>query len=127
MLWFQNKSSEYTRFLNILGLHKVLNKLFRDRCLAIFWICLGFWICWGHTRLWIKFSIINIWQGSEYASSSENISITHGSVENSPSYMFDRFLSISWALSLPGLAYTRVVNKPRLHMFLRKLYFKDSQ
>ena len=69
----------------------------------------------------------NIWQGFEYASSSENTSVTQGSVENSPSYMFDRFLIIHWALSLPGLEYTRVGNMPRLHMVLRKLYFKDSQ
>ena len=32
--------------------------------------------------------------------------------------MFDRFLSIPWALNLPGLEYTRVVNMPRLHMVL---------
>ena len=43
------------------------------------------------------------------------------------SYIFDRFLGIPWALNLPGLEYTRVVNMPRLHMVLRKLYFKDSQ
>ena len=47
-----------------------------------------------------------IWQGFEYASSSEYISVTQGSVENSPSYMFGRFLSIPWALNLPGLEYT---------------------
>ena len=47
------QSSEYTRFLNMLGLHKVLNKKFLDRCLAVFWICLGFWICHGskYTRV----------------------------------------------------------------------------
>ena len=66
-------------------------------------------------------------RGSEYASNSENIGVTQDSVENSPSYMSDRFLSIPWALNLPGLEYTRVVNMPRLHMFLRKLYFKDPQ
>ena len=31
------------------------------------------------------------------------ISVTQGSVVNSPSCMFDRFLSIPWALNLPGL------------------------
>ena len=41
------QSSEYTRFLNMSGLHKALNKIFRDRCLAVFWIWLGFWICHG--------------------------------------------------------------------------------
>ena len=40
---------------------------------------------------WITFSIISIWHGSEYASSSENTSITQGSVENSSPYMFDMF------------------------------------
>ena len=43
--------------------------------------------------LWIKFSIIDIWQGSEYALSSEYACVTQGSEENSPLYMFDRFLS----------------------------------
>ena len=85
------QSSEYTRFLNMSGLHKVLNKIFCDRYLAVLWICLGFWICHGSK---IKFSIINNWEGSEYASSSENNSVTQGSVEKSPSYMFGRFLSI---------------------------------
>ena len=75
----------------------------------------------------IKFSIINIWQGSKYASSSENTNVTQGSVGNSPSYMFDRFLIIHWAFNQLGLEYTRVVNMPRLYMVLRKLYFKDSQ
>ena len=65
-----------------------------------------FYICWDLTTVWIKFPIINIWQGSEYASSSENTSVTQGSVENSPSYMFDRFLSIPWALDLIILEYT---------------------
>ena len=67
----------------------------------------------GHTRLWIKFFITNIWRGSEYTSSSENTSVTQGSVENSPSYMFDRFLSIPWAFNMLGLEYTWVVNMSR--------------
>ena len=62
----------------------------------------------------IKFSIINIWQGSEYTSSSEYTSVTQGSAENSPSYTFDRFLSIPWALELLGLEYTKVLNISRL-------------
>ena len=52
-------------------------------------------------------------QGSEYASSSEYTSVTQGSVENSTSYMFDRFLSVPWALNMLGLEYARVVNMPR--------------
>ena len=47
--------SEYARVLNILGLHLVLKILNKD-----------------------------IWQGSEYASSSENVSVIQGSVENGP-------------------------------------------
>ena len=103
--------SEYTR---------VLNKL-------------GFWICQGYTWFWIKYFVIdvwqysenamflnmlgsrkvvnkifhiNIWQDPEYVSSSENTSVTQGSVENSLSYVFDRVLSIPWALNLIGLEYT---------------------
>ena len=72
---------EYDMVLKVLGLHKVLSKIFH--------------------------------QGSEYASSSEYTSVTRGSVENSPSYMFDRFLSIPWALILLGLEYARAVNMPR--------------
>ena len=40
--------------------------------------------------------------------------------------MFYRFLSIPWALDLPGLEYTRVVNMPRLDMVLHKFCFKGS-
>ena len=52
------------------------------------------------------------------------ILLTQGSVENSPPYMFKRFLSVSWALDMLGLEYTRVTNIPTLHMVL---CFKDSQ
>ena len=45
-------------------------------------------------------------------------SVAQGSVENSPSYMFDRFLSIPWALNMLGCEYIRVVNMARLHMVL---------
>ena len=129
--------SEYTRILNMLG----------------FWICQGytrFWIKYFVIDVWQysehaldseyatvlnilgslkavnKIFHINIWQGSEYASSSENTSATGFSRKQKP-IMFDRFLSIPWALNLPGLEYTRVMIIPRLHMVLRKLYFKDSQ
>ena len=37
-----------------------------------------------------KFSIIDIWHGSEYASCYEYASVTQSSVENAPSYIFDR-------------------------------------
>ena len=117
------QSSEYARFLNMSGLHQVLNKIFREYALdseygtvlnmpgshrfvnKIFHhkYLTGFWICFD----------------------SENTSVTQDSVEISLSYMFDRFLSIPWALNLPGLEYPRVVNMPRLQMVLRKLDFKD--
>ena len=77
--------TEYTTILNILGLHKVANKI----------------------------SIVDIWQGCEYASSSEYTSVTQGSIKTSPSYMFDRFLSIPRAVNLLGLEYRRVANMPR--------------
>ena len=66
-----------------------------------------------YTRLWVTFYIIYIWQGSEYASVSEYTSLTQGSVENSQSFIFHRFLSISWAFNMLGLEYTRVLNIPK--------------
>ena len=38
-----------------------------------------------------------MYQGSEYTR------VTQGSVENGPSYMFDRVLNIPWALNMLGL------------------------
>ena len=63
--------SEYATVLNMLGSHKVVNKIFHHKYLTGFWICLEFW----------KYQCY-------------------------PSYMFDRFLSIPWALNLVGLKYT---------------------
>ena len=80
--------SEYAMVLNMLGSHKIVNKV----------------------------SLINIWQGSEFASSSGNTSVTQGSLENSPSYMFDRFLIIRWAFNLSGLEYA---NKGREYAKVR--------
>ena len=48
------------------------------------------------------------------------------SVENGPSYMFDRVLSILPVLIMLGLEDTRALNLPMLHMVLCKLHFKDS-
>ena len=133
MLWFQN-----IPFLNTLE----------------FWLCQGYTRFWtkyfvidvwqyseyalgsehatvlnmlGLQRLWIKLSIIDTGQGSEYALSSEYTSVTQGSIENSPLYMFDRFLTIPWALNMLGLKCTSIANMPNLHMVLCKVYFKDSQ
>ena len=56
----------------------------------------GFSICKGHTWFWIKFSIIDIWQGLEYASSSEYASVTQGSIENGPSYSSGSQYARAW-------------------------------
>ena len=66
----------------------------------------------------MKFPKIDIWLGSEYVSSSKYASFTQGSVENAPSYMFDRVLSI------PQCARASVVNFARLRRVLFKLCFK---
>ena len=112
-----HQSFEYIRVLNKSGLHKILNKVFLDRCLAVLWIRFGFWICHGskYTRV---HKVVNKFfhQGSEYASSSEYTSVTQGSVENSPSCMFDRLLSIPWAINILGLKYTRVVHMPKFRL-----------
>ena len=59
-----------------------------------------------------KIFIIDISEGLKYVLSSEYNSIIQGSVENSPSYVFDRFLSFPWALNVLEFKYTRVVNMP---------------
>ena len=126
------QSSEYTRVLNMPGYTRFWIKYFvidvwqyseyaLDSKYATVLNMLGL------RKLWIKFFIIDIWQGSEYALSYEYTSVTKGSVESSPSYMFDRFLSIPWGLNMLGLKYTRIVNMARLHMVLCKLCFKGSQ
>ena len=70
---------------------------------------------------------MDIWHGSDYASSSEYASVVQGSAENAPSYMFDRVLRIPWVLNMLGLECTQVVNMAMVHRVLCKLYFKDSQ
>ena len=70
---------------------------------------------------------MDIWQCSEYTSSSEQAGVTQSSVENKPSYMFGMVLNIPQILNMLGLEYAKVVNKPRLHGVLCKLCFKDSQ
>ena len=46
-------------------------------------------------------------------------------VENVPSYMFDRVLSVPRVINMLGLEYTKFMNMARLHQVLCKLYFKD--
>ena len=83
----------------MLGSHKVVNKIFHYKYLTGFWICLEFWRYLCYTGFCRKQPIMHIWQVSEY----------------------------SWALNLPRLESSRVVNLPRFQMVLGKLYFKDSQ
>ena len=90
--------SEYDTVLNILRSHRVMNKIFHQKYLTGFWISFEFW----------KYQYFT------------------GFCKKQPPYILDRFLSIPWAVSLPGVEYRRVVNMPRLHMILHKLYFKDS-
>ena len=70
---------------------------------------------------------MDIWQCSEYTSSSEQAGVTQSSVANKPSYMFGMVLNIPQILNMLGLEYAKAVNKPRLHRVLYKLCFKDSQ
>ena len=78
----------------------------------------------SYTRLWIKFPIIDIWQGSEYVSSSDYANATQGSVENDRSYMFDRVLRIPRVINVLGLEFTRVVNMTRLQKAQCKFILK---
>ena len=123
-IWFDfqiYQSCEYTR---------VLNKIFYDKCLTVFWICLGFWIRQGsrdlrlhmvlnkihHHRSWALFRIcLEFWPWRCYT----------GFYRKQP-FMFARVLSILRVLSMLGLEDTKAVNIPMSHMILCKLYFKDS-
>ena len=90
--------SEYATVLNMLGSHKVVNKIFHHKYLTGFWICLQFWKYQCYTGFCRKQPVIHVWQVSEYSLDSK-------------SYR-------AWIYM--------VVNMPRLHMVLHKLYFKDS-
>ena len=95
-----NLGSEYGRVLNMLTLHMALNKIFHNRYMNmcyVLWICLEFWICQSYIGICRKHHIMHVWQ------------------------------SISRVLIMLGLEYTSVVNMPRLHRALCKLYFKDSR
>ena len=97
---FDPLDSKYARVLNMLGLY---------------------------TWFWIKFSVIDIWQCSVYAMSSEYVSVTQGFCKKWNILYVDRVLSIPRILTMLGLEYTRVVNMPRLRRVLRELYLKDSR
>ena len=78
----------------------------------------------SYTWFWIKLHIIDIWQGFKYVWSSEYASAAQGSLENDPSYMFDRVLRIPRIINMLGLEFTRVVNMIRLQRAQWKHYFK---
>ena len=69
------------------GSHKVLNKIFRDRCLVV-------------SQIFDR--VLNMPR------------VTQGFEENILSYLFDRFLSIPWALHMLGLEFIRVMNMPHI-------------
>ena len=90
--------SEYATTLNILGSHKVVNKIFHHKYLTGFWICLEFWKYQCYTVFCKKQPVIHVWQVFEYSLGSQ-------------SYR-------AWIYM--------VVNMSRLHIVLHQLYFKDS-
>ena len=64
---------------------------------------------------------------SAIVSSCEYASATQGSVENGPSYIYDRDWRIPRIIIMLEFEYTKVVNMTRLHRVQCKLYFKDSR
>ena len=60
------QNSEYAAVLNILGLHKVVSKIFHHRYLAGVWIFLEFWIYQCYTGFCRKQPVIQVWQVNEY-------------------------------------------------------------
>ena len=126
MLWFQNIPELWiylgSKYVSVRqGFEQNISWYMLDSIMNIPWILNipESRICKVYTRFWIKFSIIDIWQGSEYASNCEYASITQSSVENGPSYYSDYQYARAWM-------YTRYVNMSRFYKLLCKLYFKDS-
>ena len=91
--------SEYATVLNMLGSHKVVNKIFHHKYLTGFWICLEFWKYQCYTGFFRKQPVIHVWQVSEYSLVSQS--------------------ARAWIYQ--GREYAKVT------MVLRKLYFKDSE
>ena len=60
----------------------------------------------GYTWFWIKFFIVDIWEGSEYVASSEYASFTQGSVENGPPYFSGSRHARAWIYT--GYEYVKV-------------------
>ena len=82
--------SEYATVLNMLGSHKVVNKIFHHKYLTGFWLCLEFWKYQCYTGFCRKQPVIHVWQVSEYSLGSQSArawiykgreyaKVTHGS------------------------------------------------
>ena len=121
-IWFDFEIYQ-TRIVNILGFWIKIYSVFEYALDSEYAKVLKIY---GYTWFWVKFSIIDIWHCSEYASSPDHGSFTHGSVENSLSCMFDRVMSIPGVLIMLGPEDTKTVNMSLLHMILFKLCFEDS-
>ena len=80
--------SEYARVLNMLGLHKILNKILHHRHFIELWICFKLWICQYYTGLCRKRQ-----QESKYAVSYKGFWIK---------YIFDRVLNIPRFQNMSG-------------------------
>ena len=89
--------SEYSTVLNMLGSNKVVNKIFHHKYFTGFWICFEFWKHQFYTEFCRKQPVIHVWQVSDYSLGSQS---------------YRAWIHI-------------VVNMPRLHMVLHRLYFKD--
>ena len=101
--------SEYATDLNMLGPHKVVNKIFHDKYLTGFWICLEFWKYQCYTWFCRKQPVIHVWQISKYSLGSQSArawiykgreyaKVTHGSAWS----VFQRFSLFwtSWVLNM---------------------------
>ena len=64
--------SEYATVLNMLGSHKVVNKIFHYKYLTGFWVCLEFWKYQCYTEFCRKQSVIHVWQVSKYSLGSQS-------------------------------------------------------
>ena len=81
---------EYVTVLDMLGSHKVVNKILHHKYLTGFWIYLEFWKYQCYTGFCRKQPAIHVWQVSEYSLGSqtartwifkgcEYAKVTHGS------------------------------------------------
>ena len=114
-IWFDfqiYQSCEYTR---------VLNKIFYDKCLTVFWICLGFWIRQGskdlrlymvlnkilHQRsLALFWILLEFWPWRCYTGFCRNQFIIH--VWQSSAYSWDSHYARAWRYK--GFEYANVTH-----------------